>query len=236
MSKLPCFPACLTSFVLLSAGVVTSPAVFSAEPGEWQVLFDGSSTDAFRNYKRDTVSDGWQVEEGALVRKEKGAGDIITKDQYGAFELQLEYRISKAGNSGVMFHVQETDGPPWRTGPEVQIQDNVDGYDPQKAGWLYQLYKPPQGTDGEIVDATKPAGEWNQLVLRIHPEGSSVSINGTEYYTFKKGSEEWDRRVAASKFKRFADFGKPTKGHICLQDHGNVVAYRNIKIRELPEK
>ena len=108
----------------------------------WQLLFDGKSTDGWRNYKKDKVSDGWKIVDGALIRAAKGAGDIITDKQYEHFELTLEYKISKAGNSGIMFHVQETKGPPWHTGPEIQVQDNVDGHDPQKAGWLYQLYQP----------------------------------------------------------------------------------------------
>ena len=156
----------------------------------------------------------------------KGAGYIITKKQYDSFELVLEYKISKGGNSGLMYHVLETENAPWQTGPEIQIQDNVDGHDPQKAGWLYQLY--PASTD-----ATKPAGEWNQLRVLITPERCEQYMNGVKYCEYVKGSDDWNQRVDKSKFKAFKDFGKPTKGHICLQDHGNEVAFRNIKIREV---
>lgn len=226
----------LTLGFITVLGVSNLPAETPAETAaDWQVLFDGESTDQWRNYKKDQVSSGWQVEDGVLIRKGNGAGDIITKEKFGAFELSMEYRISPGGNSGLMFHVVETDGPPWRTGPEIQIQDNVDGHDPQKAGWLYQLYKPATDANGKIVDATKPAGEWNQMVIRISPEGSRVSINGVEYFTFDKGSEEWNKRVAASKFAKFEGFGKAKEGHICLQDHGNEVAFRNIKVRRLAD-
>ncbi len=192
----------------------------------WTLLFDGQETDHWRNYKKDNVSDGWEVKDGALVRSRRGAGDIITRKKYKYFELSLEYKISKGGNSGIMFHVTEEYDRPWQTGPEIQVQDNVDGHDPQKSGWLYQLYRSPQ-------DATRPAGEWNEVRLRIAPDNCEIQMNGVRYARFKLGSRDWNRRVAASKFAKFENFGKAGEGHICLQDHGNEVAYRNIKIREL---
>jgi hypothetical protein len=195
----------------------------------WKLLFDGKTTNGWRNYKKTEVAPGWQVKNGELTRADKGAGDIITNDKFTAFELILEYKITKGGNSGLMFHVTEEGGTPWQTGPEIQIQDNVDGHDPQKAGWLYQLYKPD-------ADATKPVGEWNQLRVIISPEKSTVFMNGTKYYDFVKGSKDWDERVAKSKFGKMALFGKPTSGHISLQDHGNEVSFRNIKIRSLDAK
>jgi glucose/arabinose dehydrogenase len=200
----------------------------------WKLLFDGKTADGWRNYKKDAVSDGWKIEDGALIRVGSGAGDIITKDQFKYFELSLEYKISKGGNSGVMFHVAETDGPPYVTGPEIQVQDNVDGRDPQKSGWLYQLYQPPK-VDGEILDATRPVGEWNQIFLRIAPGNCEVNMNGVRYYTFRLGDNYWKSQVAKSKFANMEGFGSMGKGHICLQDHGDLVAYRNIKIREIAE-
>jgi hypothetical protein len=192
----------------------------------WKLLFDGKTTNGWKNFKKDTISSGWQVKDGALTRADKGAGDIVTTEKFAAFELVLEYKISKGGNSGLMFHVTDDAATPWMTGPEIQIQDNKDGHDPQKAGWLYQLYT-PEGN----VDATKPAGEWNQLRVLITPEKSTVWMNGTKYYDFVKGSKDWDERVAKSKFAKMPHFGKPTSGYISLQDHGNEVAFRNIKIR-----
>ena len=192
----------------------------------WKLLFDGKTTKGWRNYKQDDVAAGWQVIEGALTRAGGDAGDIITTEQYEAFELSLEWKISKGGNSGLFFHVTETDSNAAWTGPEIQIQDNVDGHDPEKAGWLYQLYPAK-------MDATRPAGEWNYLHLRIHPDGSEIYMNGFKYPTFQKGSDDWNERVAKSKFAAFENFGKPTTGHICLQDHGNEVAYRSIKVRHL---
>ncbi|QDT04718.1 Soluble aldose sugar dehydrogenase YliI precursor [Rubripirellula lacrimiformis] len=210
----------------------------SEQRSGWKMLFDGKTTDGWRNYKKDKVSDGWKIEDGALVRSKKGAGDIITKDKYGSFELSLEYKISEAGNSGVMFHVAETDGPPWHTGPEIQVQDNVDGHDPQKAGWLYQLYKPSAPSwskDQSVVDSTRPAGQWNQLYIRIAKNDCEVCMNGVRYFRFKLGNKDWKERVAASKFAKLADFGSLGEGYICLQDHNDLVSYRNIKVREIAD-
>ena len=110
--------------------------------GGWGLLFDGKTTHGWRSYRAEKMSEGWAAVDGVLERVSKAAGDIVTTEQYENFELSLEYRISKGGNSGIMFHVTEDQPQPWHSGPELQIQDNVDGHDPQKSGWLYQLYKP----------------------------------------------------------------------------------------------
>ncbi len=218
------------------ANTLTRPEVLSG----WELLFDGNSMDAWRNYKKESLSSGWKVSDGAIVRHDKGAGDIVTKKKYKYFELSLEYNISDGGNSGLMFHVTEDNPAPWHTGPEIQIQDNKNGHDPQKAGWLYQLYKPapPKWTqehETSELDATRPVGQWNQIFLRIHPNQCEVSMNGNQYYTFKLGDKKWNEAVAKSKFAAFANFGKAGEGHICLQDHNNLVSFRNIKVRELAE-
>ncbi len=211
----------------------------------WQLLFDGKTTNGWRNFRKDTLSEHWAIKEGAIQWMKKGAGDLITTQQFDYFELSLEYRISEGGNSGIMFHVTEELDTPWKTGPEVQVQDNLKGHDPQKSGWLHSLYKPlkPEwskeveakaGYKGiDMDDSTRPAGQWNHVYLRIAEQQCEVAINGVSYYYFKKGDEEWDERVAKSKFAQYPQFGKSKKGHICLQDHGDVVAFRNIKIREL---
>jgi len=213
--------------------------------GGWKLLFDGKTGEGWRNFKKKEMSDGWVIKDGTISYAKKGAGDILTADQYENFELVLDYKISKGGNSGLMFRVTEEEGTPWMTGPEIQIQDNVDGHDPQKAGWLYQLYKPELPAwqkqfekqvgfaSPDPPDATRPAGEWNTLYLRIDKGQCEVCMNGVTYYYFKLGDKDWDERVAKSKFSKMAKFGKAPKGHIALQDHGNEVAFRNLKIREL---
>ena len=212
----------------------------------WQLLFDGESLDGFKGYRTDLPGAGWQVRDGAIVRTDP-AGDLLTNATFDSFELQLEYRISPGGNSGLMFHVTEDADRPWQTGPEVQILDNAAGKDPQRAGWLYQLYqpKPPRWaarleqavglTAAEVVDATRPAGEWNHLYLRVTPGSGEVCLNGISYYKFVIGNDDWNKRVAASKFAAYPQFGKTGQGHICLQDHGDEVAFRSLKIRRLPD-
>lgn len=211
----------------------------------WKLLFDGQTTAGWRNYQSKGVSDGWVAKDGILDRAAKGAGDLVTKKQFENFELSLEYRISEGGNSGVLFHVTEDGKKAWHSGPEIQLYDNANSKSSQKSGWLYELYKPVKpgwamkfekqaGIESpEIDDATRPAGEWNQLYLRLSARQSEVAVNGVSYFRFRKGDAAWDKRVAASKFAKFPQFGKATKGHICLQDHGNAVAFRNIKVREL---
>ena len=241
--------------IALFLTALTLPSVTYAEPivnqlsaaerrAGWELLFDGKSTNGWRNYQKEEISDGWQVRDAALTRVSLGAGDIVSKDQYEHFELSLEYRISKEGNSGVMFHVTEDLKRPYYSGPEVQVQDNIDGHDPEKSGWLYQLYKPTnpgwqlayqeemKKSAPEVLDATRPAGQWNHLYLRVAKQGEVV-VNGIHYFYFEKGSDDWNQRVANSKFAAMEQFGKSPRGYICLQDHGNLVGYRNIKVRRL---
>ncbi|MEM7602122.1 MAG: DUF1080 domain-containing protein [Verrucomicrobiota bacterium] len=132
------------------AEVPEAPTETPAAEPEWAEL----SLADFRNYQAEDVNEKWVEKDGVITLTEKGGGDIITKEQYAAFELSFDFNISQGGNSGLMYHVLETEQKPWQTGPEMQIQDNAAGKDPQKAGWLYQLY------DTE-VDTTNPPGEWN---------------------------------------------------------------------------
>jgi glucose/arabinose dehydrogenase len=206
----------------------------SEKKAGWKSLFDGKTTKGWRNYKKQEISNGWQVKDGALTRADKGAGDIITTEKYEEFELSLEYKISKGGNSGIMFHVIEQAGPPWHSGPEIQIQDNVDGHDPQKAGWLYQLYQPANDPKtNKTIDATKPVGQWNHVNLIIAKDKCELNMNGIRYWTCKLGSPDWNEKLAKSKFAKLEMFAKAGQGFICLQDHGDMVSYRNIKIRTL---
>ena len=212
-----------------------SPSNTITEPERragWRLLFDGHSLEGFRGYRKEGPGTGWVVEDGAIVRRGPNAGDLVTKETFERFELELEFRVGPGGNSGVMFHVTESQPKPWMSGPEIQILDSAAGLhsqrtDPQRTGWLYQLYEAKP-------DSTRPAGEWNRLSLRVAPDSGQACINGVRYFTFKKGSPDWDKRVARSKFAQFPDFGRAERGHICLQDHGDEVAFRSIKVRELP--
>jgi hypothetical protein len=218
--------ALLTSATLATAAEPKLNALTDQEKeAGWVLLFDGKSLEHFRGYKKDEASDGWKIVDGAITRVGK-AGDLMTREQFDNFELSLEYKICEGGNSGIMYRVLETGGASYHTGPEVQVQDNVKGHDPQKAGWLYQLYP-------SKVDTTKPAGQWNELKILLSAKKCTHHMNGTKYCEYVIGSDDWNAKVAASKFSKWSGFGKAPKGHICLQDHGNEVAYRNIKIRPI---
>ena len=206
----------------------------------WKLLFDGKSFAGWHNFKRDGVRPGWQVKDGALVCADpKNAGDLVTTDKFDWFELSIEYNITEAGNSGIMFHVTDEGRTPWATGPEIQLQDNVKGRDPQKSGWLYQIYKPADDAKtGKPLDATKPVGEWNHLrvVIAPPPAKSEFTMNSVKYFDFVYGSDDFKERVAKSKFKDMPGFAKATSGFLCLQgDHGSV-SFRNIKVRPIAAK
>jgi hypothetical protein len=197
----------------------------------WVLLFDGKdASEHFRGYRKDDFPATWVVEDGALFRK--GRGDIITRKKYGSFELRIDWKISAGGNSGIIFKVVETDGPPYNSGPEAQLLDNVKGTHPQKAGWLFGLYAADK-------DTTRPAGEWNEFVLKCRETTTGTYkcehwMNGEKYVEYEIGSEDWFEKVAKSKYRNAKDYGMADEGYICLQDHGDEVWFRNIKIKELP--
>lgn len=203
----------------------------------WELLFDGKSLKGWSNFKRSDVRPGWQVKDGTLACVDpRNAGDIVTTGEFDWFELSVDFNISKGGNSGILFHVSNDGRTTWASGPEVQLQDNGDAHDPQLCGWLYQLYKPEvDSKTNKPLDATKPAGEWNNIRVTIAapPALSSVSVNGVKYYEFVYNGDDFKARVAKSKFKSMSGFAKSDKGHIALQgDHG-AVSFRNIKVRPL---
>lgn len=193
----------------------------------WKLLFDGTSTAGWHNFRGKGVGSGWVIKDGVLTSADSSkAGDILTDDQYQYFELKLDYNIAKGQNAGIMFHVEDAGGAPWHSGPEVQLFDNASNPNVQQAGWLYDLIPAK-------IDATKPAGEWNTLRIVIDKKKCFTEMNGKRYYEFVLGSDDFKARVAKSKFNEYKNFGVLGKGHIAIQgDHG-VVSYRNIKIREI---
>jgi hypothetical protein len=231
---------------MLMAGCAGTPPAPSApntlSPAEkaagWKLLFDGQSFTGWHNFKMDTVRPGWEIKDGTLVCVDPhNAGDIVTTDQFDWFELQLDYNITEAGNSGIMYHVTDAGNQIWATGPEFQLEDNVKAADPVRCGWLYALYQPPiDPATGKTLDATKPVGEWNHVRLVISPKKCIHEINGVKYFEYVLDSEDFKERVAKSKFHSMPNFAKASSGFIGLQgDHGSV-AFRNIKIRPLPAK
>jgi hypothetical protein len=199
----------------------------------WQVLFDGTSTDAWRGYRRPGFPEkGWVVEDGALkVTAGGGGGDLITKQQFENFELVLEWKVAARANSGIMYRVSEEYGAPWQSGPEFQILDDegygVDPLDGHAAGALYDLHVP--GAD----KVSRPAGTYNSSRIVLRDGLVKHYLNGVKVVEADLNSADWAARVAASKFSGYDTFGSNRVGHICLQDHGNDVWFRNIRIRGL---
>ena len=204
----------------------------------WKLLFDGNDLAGWHSFKRQDVRPGWQVKDGALVCADPhNAGDLCTNDKYDWFELQLEYNITEAGNSGIIYHVTDEASATWQTGPEFQLEDNKEAADPIRCGWLYGLYQPPiEPNTGKILDATKPVGQWNHIILLITPEKCEHIINGVKYFDYVLGSDDFKAQVAKSKFSTMPLFAKSEKGYIALQgDHGQV-SFRNIKILPIEKK
>jgi len=201
----------------------------------WKLLFNGKDFTGWHNFKRDGVRPGWQVKDGSLVCADPhNAGDIVTTDKFDWFELELDYNISEAGNSGIMYHVTDEGGAVWATGPEFQLEDNEKAADKIRCGWLYALYQPPDDPKtGKTLDATKPVGQWNHVRLVISPQKCEHYINGVKYFEYVLHSDDFNARVAKSKFGSMPNFAKSDLGYIALQgDHGSV-SFRNIKIRPL---
>jgi hypothetical protein len=195
----------------------------------WRLLFDGRTTDGWRGYHMDSVPSGWMVVDGALTRVGEG-GDIITKDQFGNFELSLEWMIGPGGNSGIMYRVTEEYDYSYKSGPEMQVLDDAGHPDGQSrltaAGSDYGLYPSPAGV-------VKPAGQWNRVRILVNGNHAEHWLNGTQVVEYELGSADWAARVKASKFAEWPNYGLAKTGYLALQDHGNWVAYRNIKIRML---
>lgn len=200
----------------------------------WKLLFDGSTTSGWRGYKKDAAPEAWKVEDGALTLAGKRVGDLITVDEYENFEFAFEWKISKNGNSGVFYLVQEKPelAQTYHSGPEYQVIDNAGHPDAKNgpdrhAGANYALQAPAK-------DTSKPVGQWNQG--RIVKRGAHVEhwLNGEKVVEYELWSDAWKAQVAASKFSKMPAYATAKKGHLALQDHGDPVAFRSLKIKVLP--
>ena len=207
------------------------PSLTAAEKAAgWKLLFDGKSLAGWRGYKTETPPTGWRAVNGELVRDGEG-GDLMTAEQYGDFEMRFDWKITQGGNSGVIYRIATTEPFPWHTGPEFQILHNAghkDGGNPiTSAGSNYAVNEP-------VKDVTRPVGEWNEG--RLIARGNHVEhwLNGVKVVEYEIGSPDWETRVKASKFGKIPPYGRTKRGYIALQDHGNIVSYRNLKIRALP--
>ncbi|PHR91833.1 MAG: glycosyl hydrolase [Robiginitomaculum sp.] len=196
----------------------------------WTLLFNGKDMDQWRNFKQEGLSDKWQIEDNAMTLSGTGGGDILTKKTYQDFDLKLDWKISVAGNSGVFIMTDELGGQIYSHAVEIQILDNERHSDNKLAshlsGSVYDMIASP-------VSSHKQAGEWNQMRIRMHNKALKVWQNDALVADIIVGSQRWDELLALSKFSDWPGFGLTERGHIGLQDHGNQVAFKNIKILEL---
>jgi hypothetical protein len=201
----------------------------------WKLLFDGTTTNGWHVYNRRTDGTAWKAGDGTIYfdpsAKDNG-GDLTSENEYQNFDLKLDWKLEQNGNSGLVF--QAVEDPkykwPWETGPEMQILDNVGHPDAKiikhRSADLYDLIT-------STPETVKPAGEWNSIELIADKGTLTFFQNGVKVLTTKQWDDNWTSMIANSKFRQMPDFGKFQKGHIALQDHGNKVWFKNIKIKEL---
>jgi hypothetical protein len=226
------FAPALAAFALL-AGCYNSPVVSVAPrtaAGPWRTLFDGSSLDAWRGYQGKPIPTGWHIA-GNTLAKDVPVADIVTKDEFGDFELELEWKIGEGGNSGIFYRGTEEYNHIYWSGTEYQLLDDIKAEDNKTrltcAGAAYGIYPSPEGH-------LKPVGEWNST--RIIAKGTHVEhwLNGVKLLEYEFGSADWLARVKGSKFNAWPNYGLAKSGHIGLQgDHTGTLAFRNIRIRDL---
>jgi len=222
----------------------TAPAnntLSAAEQSEgWQLLFDGKSLNGWHSYNQKSDASSWKIDDGAIWLdssnkkdgKPVGRGDIVTNDEFTNFHLQLEWKIGPAGNSGIIFYVKEEPkyGQTYLTGPEMQVLDNAGHADAKiikhRAGDLYDLVS-------SSPETVKPAGEWNLAEIISNNGDLEFKLNGTSVLKTVLWNDQWKALIDDSKFKQWTGFGTFKTGRIALQDHGDPVWYRNIKIKKL---
>ena len=232
------FVACVAAPVLLFAQTDNQLTKQEKKDG-WKLLFDGKTTSGWHTYLRDTVGSKWQVKNGAIIfdpsQPQNGGGDIVTNAEYENYELNLDWKISNGGNSGIILDIQENTKykATYATGPEMQVLDNINAADNKKenhlAGCLYDL------SGGPAVSKPKPVGEWNHVRIIQKNGHLTFWLNGIQTFDGQIGSDEWKAMVANSKFKNpgFEDFAKVAKGKIALQEHPGSSEWKNIKIKQL---
>lgn len=226
-----------------TAEIPTVPVLLTPEEVKdgWVSLFDGQTTKGWHKYGGAPVGSAWKVEDGMLrldaSQQEnwqiKDGGDIVTDEEFENFHLKLDWKIDTCGNSGVIFYIHEDTAKyqwPWMTGPEMQVLDNSCHPDAKivkhRAGDLYDLIT-------SAPETVKPALEWNTAEIKAQNGTLEFYLNGAKVVTTTMWDEGWKKMLAGSKFKDMKDFGTYKKGHIGLQDHGNNVWFKNIKIKKL---
>jgi len=229
MNKTGCYAVLLTLSVAATALVAAHPAAGS--PGPWRALLKADSAPDWRGWKEPGLPAGWHVA-GGVLSKDGAVDDLVTNESFGNFELELEWKIGKAGNSGIFYRgTREYDHIYW-SAPEYQLLDDAnteDGKSPlTAAGSDYALYGVPPGV-------ALPFDHWNRTRLVVQGNHVEHWLNGVKVVEYEFGSADWKKRVAASKFAKYPNYGLATKGLIGIQgDHPGALSVRNIRIRELP--
>jgi hypothetical protein len=196
----------------------------------WRPLFAGTSLSGWRGYKEQTVPAGWSLADG-VVTKTGSANDIITRDQFGNFELAFDWKLATGGNAGVFYRgTEEYDHIYW-SAPEYQLLDDANHPDGKSrltsAGAAYALYPPPAGV-------VKPANEWNSSLLVVNGNRVQHWLNGQKLLEYELGSPDWQAKVKASKFIAYPNYGRAAHGYIGIQgDHDGTLSIRNMRIREI---
>ena len=226
-------PASTGDVTLAPAPEPSEPAAAAEHLADWELLSHGQTLEAWRGFRQSDPSPGWSIQNGVIrFDPASGRGTIITRKQYDDFILELDWKVAERGNSGIFYRISEDTAKAWMTGPEMQVLDNQghpNGRNPlTRAGALYGLYAP-------AAEAAHPAGEWNHV--RIVVDGRHVEhwLNGVKVVAYDFGSDDWQERISGTKFEKMRWFGRNETGHIGLQDHGDPVWYRNVKIRPLGE-
>ncbi len=225
--------------VLLTSGCgINKGKMKGSESQGWQKLFNGTSTEGWHTYGKPTAGTAWKVQDGSLYldAKNKAAGqggDLVSNEEFDNFHLKLEWKISKNGNSGIIFYVHEDPAKypaTYNTGPEMQVLDN-DGHadgkiNKHRSGDLYDLI-------ASSKEPVKPVGQWNQVEIISNNGKLDFLMNGEKIVSTTMWDDNWKKMVAGSKFKTMPGFGIYKSGKIALQDHGDEVWYRNVVIKKL---
>ncbi|HJQ11740.1 MAG TPA: DUF1080 domain-containing protein [Gemmatimonadaceae bacterium] len=226
-----CTPMGNSSQSSSTTAATTSGTTAEQTAAGWRSLFDGSNTSAWRGYKTQTMPAGWRIADGVLT-KTGPVEDILTRDQFGNFELAFDWKLSPGGNAGLFYRgTEEYDHIYW-SAPEYQLLDDAGHPDGKSrltsAGADYGLYPAPAG-------AVKPANEWNSTLLVVNGNRVQHWLNGQRLLEYELGSADWQQKVAASKFAAYPNYGKAPRGYIGVQgDHDGTLSLRNIRIRVLP--
>lgn len=226
---------CSSALVVSSAVQAQNTLTAAEKKAGWKLLFDGKTTTNWQGYNRPEVPAEWKIADGVISFNpdndaDNRPKDLTTKAVYKDFDLSLEWKISQNGNSGVIFNVVESYPEPYMSGFEMQVLDNEGHPDGKiikhRAGDLYDLVS-------STSEPVKPVGQWNHAEVISKHGHYTFFLNGVKINQFTMHDANWDKLVAASKFKQWPEFGKATKGKICLQAHGNQVSFRSVKIKVL---